>query len=175
MQNMKEQVSRHNKKILQAYLEDLNPGFRENVRCSCQNRFRPECPMPGRCEINNVIYKCTVTRLDNGHVETYTGVGKNFKVRYRGHQTLLRHRGEKQTTLSSYIWSLRDEGVQFVMDWSVIDRGPAFNPISYVCRLCALEKYHILFNRQGATLNQRSEFFSKCWHKKPQLLAHHKT
>ena len=175
MQNMGQQVARHNKKVLQAYLEDRYPGISENVRCSCNNINRPNCPMPGMCEIRNVIYKCTVTRADNGHVETYTGVAKNFKVRYNGHKTSLRHRGEKQTTLSSYIWSLRDEGVQFDMKWSVIDRGPAFNPLNYVCRLCTIEKYHILFNRQGATLNQRSEFFSKCWHKEPQLLANCKT
>ena len=130
--------------------------------------------MPGMCDIDNVVYKCTVTRADNGQVETYTGGAKNFKVRHRGHKTSLTHRGGKQTTLSSYVWSLRDQGVQFDMNWSVIDRGPAFNPLSYVCRLCTLEKYHILFNRQEATLNQRSEFFSKCWHKEPQLLANFK-
>ena len=131
--------------------------------------------MPGMCEINNVVYKCTITRLDNGHVETYTGGCKNFKVRYRGHKSSLTKRDGKQTTLSTYVWNLRDQGVTFDMKWSVIDRAPAFNPTSYVCRLCTLEKYHILFNRQGATLNQRSEFFSKCWHKDPQLLANFKT
>ena len=66
-----------------------------------------------------------------------------------------------QTTLGTYVWSLRDQGVQFDMNWSVIDRGPAFNPLCYVCRLCTLEKYQILFNRQGATLNQRSEFLAR--------------
>ena len=175
MPNMGQQLSRHNKKVIQAYLEERYPGIKENVRCSCQNRLRPECPMPGMCEMNNVVYKCTVTRLDNGHVETYTGGCKNFKVRYRGHKSSLTKRDGKQTTLSTYVWNLRDQGVPFDMKWSVIDRAPAFNPTSYVCRLCTLEKYHILFNRQGATLNQRSEFFSKCWHKEPQLLANFKT
>ena len=97
------------------------------------------------------------------------------KVRYRGHKSSLTKRDGNQTTLSTYVWNLRDQGVPFDMEWSVIDRAPAFNPTSYVCRLCTLEKYHILFNRQGATLNQRSEFFSKCWHKEPQLLANFKT
>ena len=68
----------NNKKVIQAYLEERYPGIKENVRCSCQNRLRPECPMPGMCEMNNVVYKCTVTRLDNGHVETYTGGCKNL-------------------------------------------------------------------------------------------------
>ena len=31
---------------------------------------------------------------------------------------------------------------------------------SFIC-----EKMHILFHPEDSTLNQRSEFFSKCWHK----------
>ena len=171
MPNMEKKISQHNKKVIQSYLEDRYPGIKENVRCSCNNINRPECPMPGMCETNDVVYRCTVTRADNGHVETYTGCSKNFKGRYRGHKSSLTNRGGKQTTLSTYVWSLRDAGVQFDMNWSFVEKAPAFNPISYVCRLCTREKYHILFNRQGATLNQRSEFFSKCWHREPQLLA----
>ena len=42
--------------------------------------------------------------------------------------------------------------------------------ITPVCRLCICEKAHILFHPEDATLNQRSEFFSKCWHKDKHLL-----
>ena len=174
MQNMQKQLSRHNKKIIQSYLEEKYPGIREVVRCNCQRMNRPECPMPGMCNVYNVVYGATVTRDDNGHIETYTGVSKDFKDRYRKHKKSFRDRSAKQTTLSSYIWDLKDQDVQFDVSWRVIDRGPPFNPVNYVCRLCTSEKYHILFSRQGATLNQRSEFFQKCWHVKPQLLANHK-
>ena len=159
---------------MQSYLEGKYPDIAEVVRCNCQRSRRDECPMPGQCYIMNVIYECTVTRADNGHVETYTGSSKDFKERFRGHRRTFNVRGENQTTLSNYIWRLKDEGVQFNLSWRIIDRGPPFNPLSYVCRLCTLEKYHILFSRQGATLNQRSEFFSKCWHRQPQLLANFK-
>ena len=171
MPNMEKQISRHNKKVLQEYLEERYPGIKENIRCNCIRANRPDCPMPGRCYIMNVVYECTVTRTDTGHVETYTGVSKDFKGRYGGHKKSFLDRSANQTALSSYIWSLKDQGIQFEVKWRVIDRGPPFNPLSYVCRLCTLEKYHILFSRQGATLNQRSEFFSKCWHVQPQLLA----
>ena len=171
MPNMQRQLSRHNKKLMQEYLEEKYPDIKEVVRCNCQRSRRAECPMPGQCYVMNVVYECTVTRADNGHVETYTGVAKDFKVRYRGHTKSFRDRETNQTTLSSYIWRLKDEGVQYTMSWRVIDRGPPFNPLSYVCRLCTVEKYHILFTRQGATLNQRSEFFAVCHHRQPQLLA----
>ena len=38
-------------------------------------------------------------------------------------------------------------------------------------KLGSSEKQHILFHPEDATLNQRSEFFSKCWHKDKHLLA----
>ena len=86
------------------------------------------------------------------------------------------NRDANQNTLSTYIWTeLKDKGnIPYDIRWRVIDRGPTFNPVNYVCRLCTLEKYHILFNPAGASLNQRSEFFSICRHIKPQLLAHAK-
>ena len=46
-----------------------------------------------------------------------------------------------------------------------------FTPVTGMCRLCLLEKYHIMYNKWGATLNQRSEFFSHCYHKDPLLLS----
>ena len=54
--------------------------------------------------------------------------------------------------------------------WDVRDRGPPWNPVTDMCRLCILEKYYIMFEPEGATLNQRSEFFSQCYHKTPLLV-----
>ena len=45
------------------------------------------------------------------------------------------------------------------------------HPITKICRLCICEKAHILFQPEDITLNQRSEFFSKCWHKDKHLLT----
>ena len=39
-----------------------------------------------------------------------------------------------------------------------------------LCRLCISEKQHILFHPKDATLNQRHDFFSNCWHKDKHLL-----
>ena len=64
------------------------------------------------------------------------------------------------------------KGIPHHIEWEVKDRGPPWNPATDTCRLCTLEKYHIMFNPAGATLNQRDEFFSHCYHKTPQLLIH---
>ena len=78
------------------------------------------------------------------------------------------------TTLSSYIKSLRASNVPFDINWECEERGAPFNVITGWCRLCTLEKLHILSNPEGASLNQRSEFFSHCFHKDPQLLINRK-
>ena len=166
MQNMKRQLSRHNKHLLQQYLENKYPDMKQVIKCNCQRSVRDQCPMPGQCNVYNVVYESTVTRADNGHHETYTGVTKDFKQRYSGHKRSMGNRDANQNTLSTYIWNeLKDKGnIPYDIRWRVIDRGPTFNPVNYVCRLCTLEKYHILFNPAGASLNQRSEFFSICRH-----------
>ena len=79
-----------------------------------------------------------------------------------------------QTTLSKYIWTLKNAGTSYEIKWSIIDYAPPYNPTNGVCRLCVVEKYYIMFEPGGATLNQRSEFFAPCYHKKPQLLAQQK-
>ena len=53
----------------------------------------------------------------------------------------------------------------------IVKRAAPYNPTTKICRLCICEKFHILFHPEDATLNQRSEFFSRCWHKDTHLLA----
>ena len=167
MPNIGKIISSHNKSILKTeeVVEPVNPG------CNCGANMDP-CPMEGGCLVNNVVYKATVTDQDS-KVETYTGLtGSTFKKRYHGHTHSFRHRNSKtSTTLSSHIWSLRDQNKNFDLGWEVIDRASTFNPISKKCQLCLKEKYYILFQPEGATLNRRSELFSTCRHRLRQLLG----
>ena len=57
------------------------------------------------------------------------------------------------TTLSSYIWGLKDQDRDFNLSWNVIDSGKAFNPVTRRCNLCVKEKFHIIFQQEGASLN----------------------
>ena len=135
--------------------------------------------MPGQCNQDNVVYRAHVTRTDNGHKESYTGASTNFKTRWNGHRRSFRKEEQAgDTKLSGYIWkelkgqdnNNQPKGIPHYIEWEVKDRGPPWNPTTDTCRLCTLEKYHIMFNPAGATLNQRDEFFSHCYHKTPQLL-----
>ena len=109
---------------------------------------------------------------EDGTINTYTGLtGNTFKERYYGHTSSFRLRDEEHsTTLSSHIWKLEDEGKQFRINWKIIDRGKKFNPSNRKCNLCLKEKFHIIFQPSGASLNKRSELFSTCRHRWQQLL-----
>ena len=91
-------------------------------------------------------------------------------------------REEKQTTFSTYIWqnfnNNGEEGrLQALQDtrWTPIARARPFNPGNGKCNLCLTEKHFIMFKPEGASLNQRSEIFSHCFHKEPQLLKNFKS
>ena len=141
--------------------------------CDCSPANRPICPLPGRCNTRNVVYRATVTRHDTGETKTYTGCSVNLKTRVLQHRGSLRVRKkDNQTTLSTYIWdNLINQNIPYDVSWSVIGRAPPYNPVTRVCRLCTLEKFYILKEPEGAQLNQRDEFFSHCAHKYPQLLV----
>ena len=131
-----------------------------------------ECPLNGNCLVNSVIYRAEI-KGGNTDKQTYTGLTSNtFKQRFYGHRHSFNNRNsEHSTTLSSHIWNLKDQGEQYELKWSVIDRAPDFNPNTRKCRLCIKEKQYIIFQPEGATLNERSELFSTCRHRKKQLLA----
>ena len=100
---------------------------------------------------------------ENGNKETYTGLTKNtFKERYYGHRASFANRDNDGTTLSTHIWNLKDEGKDYNISWSVIEKAPEFNPTTRKCTLCLKEKYHINFQPSGSTLNSRSELYSTC-------------
>ena len=155
-------------------MEEENPDARDIPFCDCNRTNRPHCPLPGQCNTRNVVYRATVSRHDNNDTSTYTGCSVNLKTRVLQHRGAFRTRkpdGKGQTTLSSHIWDLKDQNVPYDIRWSVRGRAPPFNPNTWVCRLCNLEKFYILKEPLGAQLNQRDEFFAHCAHKFPQLLV----
>ena len=57
--------------------------------------------------MNNGLTK--VTKLDHFDVKKYCGAHEEpFKSRIYGHRTNMRHRHQKGTGLSKYIWKLKD-------------------------------------------------------------------
>ena len=172
MPNMAQAVSRHNVKILQD--NQLQPA--QLPGCNCQGG-PGNCPVQGRCKTDCVVYRATVTETMSGKLETYTGVtGNTFKKRWYGHKSDMRNPANRQSSkLSDHIWNLKDENKTFEIDWRLIDRSTSFNPITRKCRICLKEKYQIMYNRDGSTLNKRQEIFNSCRHRTQKLLVNVKT
>ena len=139
--------------------------------CNCTAAIGP-CPLAGNCLVNSVVYGAeVVSNISNK--QTYTGLTRNtFKKRFYGHRHSFTNREkEHATTLSTYVWQLQDNNKNFNINWKIIGRAKPFNPVTKKCNLCTKEKYHIIFQPESASLNERSELFSTCRHRLRDLLA----
>ena len=175
MNNMKREISRHNNNLLNG--NPTRAAAQHQFDCSCQPQRKPEScrvlPNIG-CQVDNLVYRATITRTDTNHRETYTGSTYNpLKTRVTQHNADINTQNEERsgTTLSNYVRKLKRENTPYTINWAIIKRAAPYNPITKICRLCICEKFHILFHPEDASLNQRSEFFSKCWHKGKHLLV----
>ena len=172
MPNMAQAVSGHNSKILR---EDRQAV--EQPGCNCRGGPHT-CPVGGKCLTNCVVYEATVIETQSGKKETYTGVtSRPFKSRLYEHNADMRKSDSRtKTCLSAHIWSLKDDGKDYDVTWKLKDRAAtAYNSTTKKCRICLKEKSHILYKRDGASLNKRSEIFNTCRHRTQQFLENFKT
>ena len=78
--------------------------------CDCRKQ---DCPVNGRCLIENVIYRASV-KTANETKFCVSSTGLTFKNRYAKHKHSFRHeKHSNATTLSQYIWKLKDNNVYF--------------------------------------------------------------
>ena len=179
MKNMGQVISSHNQKVQ----NDSNHVAEEEPEpfCNCQPSKKAQCPLPGQCHtdrngrVESVVYRAKITRQDTGAVEYYTGLtGGMFKKRWYKHIADIRNYnpddGSFGKRMSKYVGKLKADNISCDISWSIVLRAPTYNPITRSCRLCLLEKYLIMFESAGATLNVKSEFFSTCLHKQKLLL-----
>ena len=165
MGNFKQKIAANNSKVTKQDQPNRPPG------CNCTGQMGP-CPLEGHCLARSVVYGAEVID-SNLNSETYTCLKSNtFKKRFYKHRSSFTHEDqEHETTLSSHIWDLKRKNLNFEIQWEIKEKAPAFNPVSRKCRICLREKYHIIFQSEGATLNQRSELSSTCRHRLSKLLA----
>ena len=172
MPNMKTRISRHNTQLL----------TRDRVQAAeppCNCRQVP-CPMPGqgKCRSKNAVYQATVTvpprpevQGEEEEVHTYVGATHDFKERYYGHRSSFSNEDQRSsTTLSKFVWKMKDENRQYTIKWRIIDRGAAYRPAAKRCNLCLKEKYWIIFHPDMASLNDHSEIWRPCMHKHSTFL-----
>ena len=126
-------------------------------------------PAPSK---GNVCRTVLYTETVSGKSETYTGMtGREFKDRWREHKHDIKKKAAKQPTrLSAHTWSLKDNTTDFKIDWKIVERSTPYNPITKKCRVCLKEKFYIMYDEPGSTLNKRQEVFNTCRHRKKKLL-----
>ena len=139
-------------------------------KCSCTQNKKSECPLQNKCLESEIVYQATV-EVENQPAKTYIGqTSTDFKHRLSTHTFSFNNREINQTSLSQYVWSLKDNGHEPKISWKIVDRGRKFSPVHATCQLCITEAYYINFHPEMAALNSKSEIFSSCRHKKPALL-----
>ena len=167
--NMESIVKQHNKKILRSDQPE------ETLPCNCEH---PEnCPLEGNCRTTNTTYSAVVKhrdRRDRNVKKTYIGVSEpEFKTRHRVHEHTFNNRNTpNDTSLSNYIWELKDQGItDYSIEWSILRRARGYCKSTKTCGLCLTEKLLICeFPDKENLLNNRSELVSKCRHMNKHLL-----
>ena len=108
-------IKSHNHKL-------LNPADENPFPCNCKNKA--ECPLEGKCKAQSIVYKCVVSAA-NHQDKVYLGTSEGeFKQRYYNHKKSFNNkRYWKDTTLSKYIWDLKEKSnVTPTLKWSNIGK-----------------------------------------------------
>ena len=163
--NMDSIITGHNSKLLKSQMVQAN-----QKECNCRNG-EVNCPLQGKCLTKSLVYKATVKCQDEEH--SYIGLASNtFKERYNNHIASFKNENHKEnTTLSKYIWQLKNNRKSFEVKWSIVARAPSYTPQSKRCQLCLTEKAKILFSADPNSLNKRNEIMNSCRHRKKFLLS----
>ena len=168
--NIGSYIAKHNSKILK---QNSDTQTKPQAKCNCQTSKKSDCPIPGACNQNGVVYQATVTSEGGRNIQTYVGLAKKFKSRYSKHKASMETPSpQNSTTLSTHFLKEKEAGNNPTISWKFLKTNiPTFNPVTEICMLCTSEKFHILFKPESATLNSRNEIFSSCRHKRAELLV----
>ena len=163
---MSQMIKSHNKKITSKTLDSIPD-------CNCRNKTT--CPLQGKCRTTNVIFKCLVQANETPD-KVYIGLAEDWKARYGNHTKSFKHKKyANETSLSSYVWELKDKGKTPSLTWSIVKSIPSYTNISKRCLLCLHEKVAIItYENQRELINKRNEMISKCPHENKYLLKNYK-
>ena len=159
MSNMKNIIQGHNSKIL----NNLEHKEATDEKCNC--RKKDQCPLKGRCQISNVVYKATIKSATG--TRHYVGsTGGPFKLRYYNHMSSFKHEKKKfSTELSKYVWKIKGKNEDYNIEWKILNKiRQNKKKIQRICQTCNLERIAIALSDKRDTLNKRSELTGKCVH-----------
>ena len=90
----------------------------------------------------NVIYQATVTPKNNPtKPENYVDLcSTTFKERFHNHTTSFKYKEKANSTmLSSHIWDLKNQKIDFEITWKILEIAKHFSPVTGLCNLCRKE------------------------------------
>ena len=160
MKNMKAIIKGHNAKLL------APPTPADPKLCSCPRSIKDQCPLDGKCLTDSIIYKATVSVPGSKDLFYYGMCETDFKARLNNHNSSFRHRHLAKTSLARHIWSLKDEGKNYTIKWSIHRKAAPYQCGTRKCDLCLTEKAVIARADQATLTNARSELAVPCPHRR---------
>lgn len=159
MPNMKAIINQHNNNILN---KDINNDM---PNCNCRNKN--ECPIKDNCQTETVVYKATI-KSQRGETNYIGSCETSFKKRYYNHKKSFNNEQYKhETSLSNYIWNLKEDQINYDINWEIIQKCKPYKCTTRKCQLCLSEKLLIMQHASDPSihlLNSRSEIMNKCRH-----------
>ena len=159
--NIKAIINGHNKRL-------LNKNTDPTPTCNC--RANNNCPVEGKCQLKNVIYRATVTSGSNDIKQYIGSTSRNFKKRLYEHRTSFPSntrivKPKNCTELANHIWKLKDKNIQYHIKWEILHHATISNNPLGLCSLCNLERCEIAKANRRQSLNRRNELVTQCPHK----------
>ena len=136
IQNLGNTTKLYNKKLICSNNQIILP---------CNRRKKKKCPLEGKCQANDVVYKCIAwaTGFLN---KVYLGTAQGeFKKWFYNHNVSFKNKSKKNdTALAKYIWDLRlKHSVMPTLKWQILKSVAPYSNITKKCRLCLQEKFKI--------------------------------
>ena len=137
MPNVKNHIAKNNAKVSST----KNDCDKNERKCDCTRKFKGKCPLHGHCLQKSVVYQAHVTTANKTMI--YTGMTKNsFKQRWCVHNATIEKRPpkEKVTTLSEYVWKLKDQNIPFKITYGQSNQKHMHSPVDQRDVTCVSQK-----------------------------------
>ena len=138
----------------------------EKKECNC--RQGKTCTLGRKYFTSGAIYQATLTRKANDKHETFIGLTNNaFKTGFAADMPSFKSINRKNaTTLSQYIWTMKEEAIEVNVEWKIIVRAKSHSlPTGRWC-LYLKDKDFIIFQSHKASSKNINELATECKHKK---------
>ena len=112
----------------------------DKIQRSCNCKIKESCPLNGKCLHQCLVCKAEVT-TNTTYKEYYVALEGEFKSRYNNHMQSFRHLSHiNNTELSKHLWTLKANGPDYHLKWSIKLYASQYKCGTRRCDLCLTEK-----------------------------------